>query len=220
MSERFAALVKAATEAESVSFGSGHGRALARLVLDFADEHVMMASARRDTVTVEFLVPFASPLRDIDSVTGKPSWMIVPTAVVTVLQRAIPLLVRLGDYVGNSDNEGRGEVLGDAHEALRAIGADVPNAYPPAADLAGETGTAGAAGVAGPCLAELIAAVEAFPKNPRLGDVETLARVLAWYEATGDHNHGAGSIKGAPCPGGDCYVDKARKLLAAVGGES
>lgn len=45
----------------------------------------------------------------------------------------------------------------------------------------------------------------------------TLRKALAEYEATGDHDHGRGPIKpGAPCPGGDCWVARARKLLATL----
>jgi hypothetical protein len=44
---------------------------------------------------------------------------------------------------------------------------------------------------------------------------------LVDYEATGDHDHGRGRIApGAPCPGGDCVVSKARDLLAKIEAES
>ena len=46
---------------------------------------------------------------------------------------------------------------------------------------------------------------------------KVLPAILAAYEATGDHDHGRGAIApGAPCPGGDCLVDKARRILAAL----
>jgi|CXWL01.1.fsa_nt_gi hypothetical protein len=42
-----------------------------------------------------------------------------------------------------------------------------------------------------------------------------LPAILARYEETGDHNHGKGPLSpGAPCPGGDCLVAKARALIA------
>lgn len=47
-----------------------------------------------------------------------------------------------------------------------------------------------------------------------LVDGSKLRAALAEYEATGDHDHGNGPIApGAPCPGRDCWVYKARKLL-------
>lgn len=46
----------------------------------------------------------------------------------------------------------------------------------------------------------------------------TLREALAAYEATDDHDHGGKKLKpGAPCPGGDCLVAMARKLLAEGG---
>lgn len=47
-----------------------------------------------------------------------------------------------------------------------------------------------------------------------------LRRVLRAYEETGDHNHGRMLIPGAPCPGGDCWVLRARKLLALMEAEA
>lgn len=45
-----------------------------------------------------------------------------------------------------------------------------------------------------------------------------LAACLFAYEETGDHNHGHGPIGlGKACEGGDCIVDKARKLLREAG---
>lgn len=42
------------------------------------------------------------------------------------------------------------------------------------------------------------------------------AALLA-YEATGDHIHGLTRIAiGAPCPGGDCTVVRARRVIAAM----
>lgn len=47
-----------------------------------------------------------------------------------------------------------------------------------------------------------------------LQDVEALPDIMRAYEETGDHDHGNGRIgPGMPCPGGDCLVAKARKLL-------
>jgi hypothetical protein len=44
-----------------------------------------------------------------------------------------------------------------------------------------------------------------------------LRAALAAYEATGDHDHGRGPIgPGRPCPGGDCWVTRARRALAAL----
>src|SRR6267142_5873177 len=46
--------------------------------------------------------------------------------------------------------------------------------------------------------------------------VGKLGDALSAYEATGDHNHNGKPIAtGAPCPGGDCIVSKARALLAS-----
>lgn len=46
---------------------------------------------------------------------------------------------------------------------------------------------------------------------------ELLTQLLKAYEATGDHDHGSGPIApGKPCPGGDCSVTRARRLLAAL----
>jgi len=54
-----------------------------------------------------------------------------------------------------------------------------------------------------------------------LSMIETLPTILAEYEATGDHDHSMHGTRplpvGAPCPGGDCLVDKARKVIAALG---
>lgn len=54
-----------------------------------------------------------------------------------------------------------------------------------------------------------------------LSMIETLPAILAEYEATGDHDHSMHGTRplpvGAPCPGGDCIVDKARKVIAALG---
>lgn len=54
-----------------------------------------------------------------------------------------------------------------------------------------------------------------------LNAIEGLPEVLAKYEATGDHDHTLHGTRpilpGAPCPGGDCLVDKARKVIAALG---
>lgn len=48
-------------------------------------------------------------------------------------------------------------------------------------------------------------------------DGSYLRQRLAEYEATGDHRHGNGSLRpGAPCPGGDCWVARARATLAAT----
>lgn len=54
---------------------------------------------------------------------------------------------------------------------------------------------------------------------------EALREALADYEATGNHNHGGGSIPvGDPCGGGggagDCWVAKARKALALLEGRA
>jgi hypothetical protein len=47
---------------------------------------------------------------------------------------------------------------------------------------------------------------------------KALRTALASYEATGDHDHGTGSIRaGAPCGGGDdCWVRRARVTLAVI----
>lgn len=53
-----------------------------------------------------------------------------------------------------------------------------------------------------------------------LSTIENLPAILAEYEATGDHDHSSHGTRpllpGAPCPGGDCLVDKARKVIAAL----
>jgi hypothetical protein len=47
-----------------------------------------------------------------------------------------------------------------------------------------------------------------------------LRELLAQYEATGDHDHSAHGTRplspGAECPGGDCWVRRARAALAAL----
>jgi hypothetical protein len=44
-----------------------------------------------------------------------------------------------------------------------------------------------------------------------------IRKALAEYEATGDHNHWRRPLPpGAPCPGGDCLVSKAREALATI----
>lgn len=65
----------------------------------------------------------------------------------------------------------------------------------------------------------LVAAVRYFEagearwKDPAR-DHTWLREALDAYEATGDHDHGAGRLKpGAPCAGGDCLIAKARELL-------
>lgn len=63
----------------------------------------------------------------------------------------------------------------------------------------------------------LLDAIANFEANPH--DTGTIAwcnlgRALGTYEAMGDHDHGRGVLApGAPCPGGDCTVHRARKLL-------
>lgn len=51
--------------------------------------------------------------------------------------------------------------------------------------------------------------------------IEKLPALLEAYERTGDHDHTLHGTRplapGAPCPGGDCLVDKARKVIAALG---
>jgi hypothetical protein len=48
-------------------------------------------------------------------------------------------------------------------------------------------------------------------------ELPELTKMLANYEATGDHKHGGRSLKpGEPCPGGDCYAAKARDLIKAL----
>ena len=50
-----------------------------------------------------------------------------------------------------------------------------------------------------------------------LNNVDDLPNVLARYEASGDHDHGRGSIKpGEPCPGGDCLVARAREIISKL----
>jgi hypothetical protein len=44
--------------------------------------------------------------------------------------------------------------------------------------------------------------------------LERLPKLLAAYEATGDHDHGHGPIvAGSGCSGGDCLVAKARHFI-------
>jgi hypothetical protein len=44
-----------------------------------------------------------------------------------------------------------------------------------------------------------------------------VAAALSIYERDKDHDHGRGPIPaGAPCPGGDCNVRRARELLAVL----
>lgn len=46
---------------------------------------------------------------------------------------------------------------------------------------------------------------------------DDLYKLLGEYENTGDHDHGRGPIKPyADCPGGDCLVARARKLIEAM----
>jgi len=48
-------------------------------------------------------------------------------------------------------------------------------------------------------------------------DPEALKIRLRHYESTSDHDHGSGPLKpGAECPGGDCLVARARRVLAAM----
>src|SRR5258707_12794687 len=102
MADALAALVKLASEIDEAapSKVSAHAASnLAKQVLGFAESHVMVARLPSDgSDVIEAMVPFTSSLRYVGSAAGKPAWTIAPSAVVTVLQRAIPLLVRLGDY--------------------------------------------------------------------------------------------------------------------------
>ncbi len=46
--------------------------------------------------------------------------------------------------------------------------------------------------------------------------LRSLPALLVAYEATGDHDHGRGTLRpGAPCPGGDCLIDRVRRMLPA-----
>lgn len=46
---------------------------------------------------------------------------------------------------------------------------------------------------------------------------ERVKEALHDYELTHDHNHGRGSLRpGAPCPGDDCTVARARRVIAAM----
>jgi hypothetical protein len=49
-------------------------------------------------------------------------------------------------------------------------------------------------------------------KRARLA-LRDLKVVLAQYEATGDHDHDGPLAPGAACPGGDCWVHRARETL-------
>ena len=49
---------------------------------------------------------------------------------------------------------------------------------------------------------------------------EHLQELIDRYEATGDHDHGRGPIRGRACPGGDCLVHQARQLLDRIRGVS
>lgn len=53
-----------------------------------------------------------------------------------------------------------------------------------------------------------------------LNAIEKLPEVLMAYEATGDHDHSVNGTHplhvGAPCPGGDCNVAKARRIIEAL----
>jgi hypothetical protein len=54
------------------------------------------------------------------------------------------------------------------------------------------------------------------PVHELFDAMNAVETVLAAYEATGDHDHGRGPIApGAPCPGGDCLVTEARRMIAA-----
>lgn len=47
--------------------------------------------------------------------------------------------------------------------------------------------------------------------------IDRLPELLAAYEATGDHDHGRGRLAaGQACPGGDCLVARARRVIAAT----
>lgn len=67
----------------------------------------------------------------------------------------------------------------------------------------------------------LESAMRNFEQNPNHVGTHawnTLSEALMSYECTGDHDHGWGEhsrrvLPGAPCPGGDCRVFEARKLL-------
>jgi hypothetical protein len=69
--------------------------------------------------------------------------------------------------------------------------------------------------------------IQNFEANPPMIGSESwcaLGRALLAYEGTGDHDHGWNRSKpllpGARCPGGDCLVDKARRLLLQTSLES
>ncbi len=53
-----------------------------------------------------------------------------------------------------------------------------------------------------------------------LNAIEKLPELLAAYEATGDHDHSTLGNRplpvGAPCPGGDCNVARARRIIATL----
>lgn len=52
-----------------------------------------------------------------------------------------------------------------------------------------------------------------------LNTIDALPELLKAYEQTGDHNHGGrrGALGvGEYCPGGDCNVTRARKVIAAL----
>lgn len=50
-----------------------------------------------------------------------------------------------------------------------------------------------------------------------LNTIDNLPEILAAYEATDDHDHSVSGnhriAPGAPCPGGDCLVSKARRII-------
>ncbi len=53
-----------------------------------------------------------------------------------------------------------------------------------------------------------------------LNAIEKLPELLTAYELTGDHDHSMHGTRplpvGAACPGGDCLVTKARRVIAAL----
>ncbi len=50
-----------------------------------------------------------------------------------------------------------------------------------------------------------------------LNTIDRLPAILAAYEATGDHDHDDSPLApGAPCPGGDCLVSNARRIIAVI----
>jgi hypothetical protein len=62
---------------------------------------------------------------------------------------------------------------------------------------------------------------EAFDALQRaLNTIERLPVLLVAYEATGDHDHSTSGTRplavGAPCPGGDCNVARARRIIDAL----